>query len=135
MATARSMATREYILECDRELPPEQQTKFLIKPLSGKLEAEIGDLISSDKSAYVEYIDNGKGVRTPVPAGHAERRYRMLSECLVGWSNYKDEAGNEIKFESLTPDERLSALYPEWRDELASFCDSINIPSEGSLKN
>lgn len=135
MAVARSMAKREFILSCDKELPQEQQTKFFLKPLSSKDESEIADLASSDRSSFIEYVQDERTVKVPSQAGYNEKRWRMLSKCLVGWANYKDAEGNEIDFEKLTPDERLSMLYPEWREELASFADSLNYPSEGELKN
>ena len=136
MAVARSMAQREFVLSCDKDLPPEEQTKFFVIPLAGKEDAEISDLASQvNKDVFIEQEYEGRKVRTPIAAGYFEKRMRMVMKCLVGCSNYKDEAGNEIDFSKLTPEERYSSLYPEWREELAEFIESLNYPTEAAVKN
>lgn len=135
MAIARSMTAREYILKCDRELPQEQQTVFLITPLSAKAQTEIEDLLSSDENAIMEIATDDRTVKMPYDAGRSEKKMRALRVGLTGWRNYKDAEGNDVPFEKFSPDERLSLLYPDWREELAEFMASLNYPDEAALKN
>ena len=135
MAIARSMAKREFVLSCDKQLPPEQQTKFFLIPMSAQVEAELNDLVSTDSSAYVEVTEGDRSVKTPIQAGYFEKRLKGVEKCLVGWSNYKDGEGNEIDFAKHTPEERLALLYPAWVEELAAFIDSMSVPTEAALKN
>lgn len=139
MAVARSMVKREFILSCDKELPPDQQTKFFVTPLSSKHLIELTDLCSKGEGMSIETIfekgDERRIQKTPIMATDVEREDATVIRGLVGWSNYKDEEGHEIEFDKLTADERLNRLYPEWRSEIAAFINSLNYPSEGELKN
>lgn len=135
MAVARSMAKREFVLDCDKELPLEQQTTFFVVPLTAKTDAQILDLVASNTDARVEIQRDGITQVLPMQAGYFEKHHLMLAESLVGWKNFKDEGGNEIAFDKLNSDERCSILYREWREEICSFIDTLNYPSEADSKN
>ena len=68
-----------YVLRRDRELPESEQTKFVLRPLAT---AEYFAVISKESEGGV-----GLGL------------WARLCFGLIGWSNLKDDAGNEIKFE------------------------------------
>lgn len=139
MAVARSMQQREFVLECDKELPANEQTTFLIVPLSSKAQVEISDLLSKSEGMFTEIVIEKDGEkrthRSPIPANYHERVHATLGKCLIGWVNYKDAEGNQLDFNALSPDERVNRLYPDWREELFAFIESLNYPSEAALKN
>jgi len=144
MAVARSMSKREFVLECDKSLAPEQQTTFFLTPLSSKHQIEIDDMRSKGDGMFIEIAyekkdENGvierRETRSPIAATDRERSDAIVVRALIGWENYKDGAGNELDFSKLTPDERVNLLYPEWRDEISSFVSSLNYPTEAELKN
>lgn len=139
MAVARSMQEREFILSCDKELPLDQQTIFLIRPLSSKEQIAISDLVSKADGMTAEIVIEKDGEkrthRSPVPANFSERSDDTVMRCLVGWKNYKDEDGKELDFKAMEPSVWINRLFPEWREEIATFADSLNYPSEAELKN
>ena len=136
MATARSMAVRDYILECDRELSDGEQTVFKVRPLSAADQAKIDDNIASVQGASMEMEDKDRKVKLPLTtAAVAHRQLLKLTYALVGWSNLKDTQGELVKFEPLTPEQRHDILYQNWRDELCEFIDSLSYMAEAQLKN
>jgi len=106
MAISLSLKPVDYVLECDRELPAEEQTIFKLKPLSMKTSAELGDIVRED---------NG------ISLNRGEQIVFILNKCLVGWSNFKDDKGKEIKF-----DGDLSRLLTEWGLELFNKINEIS---------
>lgn len=139
MAVARSMQEREFILACDKELPPNQQTVFLVKPLSSQDQIALSDMVSKSENMFAEIVIEKDGEkrthRSPVPANAFEREHEILVRCLVGWSNYKDADGKELDFKTIEPKDKPNRLYPEWREEITAFIDSLNYPIEAELKN
>jgi hypothetical protein len=70
--------TVEYVLREDRSLPREQQTVFLVKPLTLQEEHEVPRVAAND--------------------GH-EGGTLILVRGLRGWSNLRDAAGADVPFE------------------------------------
>lgn len=145
MAVARSMQEREFILSCDKELASDKQTKFIVRPLSTLDQIAISDLVTKGEGMYSEITFDIEGKdgkpnekrthRAPVPANYFEREQETLVRCLVGWSNYKKESGEELDSKTIDAKERPNWLYPEWRAELYAFIESLNYPSEAEIKN
>lgn len=81
MAIARSTAeTFTHITAADRQLPAENQTKFLLRRLSTKLMLSLQNLRSGDEGAI------GSWMLVALRAG------------LAGWTNFVDETGAPIEF-------------------------------------
>lgn len=136
MAKARSMEPREFVLSCDKELPADEQTVFLVKPLSALFQAKLDDQTMPVEGASYELEDKDRKVKMPLTVqAQSQREVQKLKECLVGWRNLKTGEGHEVKFESLTPDERINILFLDWRDELCAFLDSMNYMEEAEVKN
>jgi hypothetical protein len=86
--------TREYILEADRKLLPEQQTIFVLGTLDSSLAGQIND-------ASVDFQLNDKE-----PDGEANiqwrrgfRQLQLVRFGLKGWSNFLDRQGKQIRFD------------------------------------
>lgn len=87
MAIARSKKeVIRYVLRDDRELPKEQQTVFLLRPLSNVQVASIDAMVDIDLS----------GTHARVPAG--QQRLVALKAGLAGWEGYLDEQGTPVAF-------------------------------------
>jgi hypothetical protein len=107
MAVALSLTQKEYILEVDRDLPVEQQTKFFIKPLSARQNAALQDGMKFSKKEDGATIEN-IGTHT----------LEILKAGLVGWDNFNDAEGNPIKF-TKDAEVNIDKLCVEYRYELS----------------
>jgi hypothetical protein len=133
MAKARSMAVKRYILKQDRELPPEEQTVFLIQPMSSEFQAKLDDQTVPVEGAVYELETKDNKVKMPLTVqAAAQKDIQKLKESLVGWENLKTEDGQDVKFDKATA---TDMLYVEWRDELCTFIDSLNYMTEDEVKN
>lgn len=133
MAKARSMTVKRYILKQDRELPPEEQTVFLIQPMSSEFQAKLDDQTVPVEGAVYELETKDNKVKMPLTVqAAAQKDIQKLKESLVGWENLKTEDGQDVKFDKATA---TDMLYVEWRDELCAFIDSLNYMSEDEVKN
>lgn len=121
MAIAINLNQKEYILESDRELPAEKQTKFFIKPLSAKQAAVLQD---SMKFSGEGTIMQNMGTNT----------LEMLKIGLVGWENFVDAEGNQIKF-TKNMDENIDRLAVAYRYELASAIMELSNFGDKEVKN
>lgn len=133
MAKARSMTVKRYILKQDRELPPEEQTVFLIQPMSSEFQAKLDDQTVPVEGAVYELETKDNKVKMPLTVqAAAQKDIQKLKESLVGWENLKTEDGQDVKFDKATA---TDMLYVEWRDELCTFIDSLNYMTEDEVKN
>lgn len=118
--------TFEYVLLCDRELPPEEQTIFHLKALSARELAEI-----QDKAARAD-MDGNFEFRS------GSQTLRILEIGVRGWKNLRDAQGNEIAFRENNGrprGENWDLLLPEWRRELANAITEQNRISGAERKN
>jgi hypothetical protein len=103
----------DYVLECDRTLPPEQQTVFRLRSLTVGEQADLEDSLA---------VRRGEDLGINV----GSQKLRILRLGLVGWSNFRDAAGAEVPFEAIKGHPRhvtdvcLDRLDSEWRTELAN---------------
>ena len=116
MALALTLKEQNYILECDRELEPQLQTTFKLKPLSAKVFSELQDLLKIE--THGERIAN-----------IGSYTHQVLMYGLVGWDNLKDENDNVVVF-TTNKEDNLDKLSPLFRSELANA-----ILEMSSLKN
>lgn len=123
MAIALSLDSKEYILECDRDLEESQQTIFYIKPLSAKEQANIQDSI--------KFTDG----ETTTVANFGTHSLNLLKAGLTGWKNFLDAEGNQIKFLSKDPEGNLNKIPAEYRYELAAKIMSMSSLSDNQVKN
>jgi len=107
-----------YILEDDRDKPPEEQTRWYYKPLSYQVCCEI-------ENSTIEYKGGRSGSRDfsgRLLSGTVERK--ILQEGLVRVENFKCN-GEEIHLPDKAKgyrarDEFFSRIRPKWRKELAN---------------
>jgi hypothetical protein len=86
--------TREYILEADRKLPPEQQTIFILGTLDSSLAGHI-----NDASIDFQMNDKGPDREANIQWRRAFRQLQLVRFGLKGWSNLFDRQGKEIRFD------------------------------------
>lgn len=116
----------EYVLQCDRQLPTEQQTIFKLKVLSAK---ELADI--EDKSARADLSGN-------LEFRSGSQTLRILNVGLKGWINFIGTDGNPVTFREnngVPRPENWDLLRPEWRRELANAITEQNTLTEGDRKN
>jgi hypothetical protein len=120
------------VLKCDRELPAESQTVFEIKYLTYDEQVRIEDatvtarVSSKDEEAREMNFRSGSVERMTIHAG------------LVGWRNFKDANGEDVRFErrgNQVKNECLDRLHPDWRTELCNAITDMNTVTEGERKN
>ena len=118
--------TWEYVLECDRDLPPDQQTAFELKVLTARELAAIQD--GATKGNVDGSLEFRSGTQT----------LRILELGVRGWRNFKDAAGTDVPFRENSGKPRLEnwdVLRPEWRRELANAITEQNRVTEEERKN
>lgn len=124
-------ATTEYVLECDRDKPREEQTRFKVRWLTYKEQVKIEDNIVSSRIGR-----KGEDSEMRIASGSAERD--ILKAGLVGWENFKDEHGQEVEFKrrgDQVTDECLDRLHTDWRKEIANFITDQGKISKDEEKN
>jgi hypothetical protein len=117
MAIARGVTQFSYVLEEERKLPPEKQTRWKLKTLEYAEAEELEGLqIVVDAFVGRQYVVNG-----------LKKARLALNVGLLGWENFRDEGGSEITFRGgsrddrrAIPDELLSLIRPTWAMELAN---------------
>lgn len=136
MAIAITTDPRDYVLMADRDLPPDQQTIFKIKPLSTADRARIDDLIEIYEDGRTVEITDAKGEKKRiVPFKNPSRRYyETVSSGLVGWSNLRFADGTDCPFKD-SQSENLNCLGNQIITELFIEIDSLSEPKKAELEN
>ena len=117
-------ATFSYVLECDRELPQEQQTTWELRGLTALEEAKIADDLVRQGVADGE-----------VRYSSGSRVLTILRYGLRGVRGFFDASGAEVPFEETkghprqVADAFLDKLQPAWRIELANAITERGRPS------
>lgn len=80
----------DYVLKDERDLPPEEQTVFRLRPLTYREHEEIerGQKVAFDR----------KSEKSEMLAEQKVLSRKILNLGLVGWRNLRDEDGAEIEF-------------------------------------
>lgn len=139
MAKAMSLKPREYVLEFEREAPKEEQTIFILKPLSLEKRAELKD------SILLTEIENNLGPKNE-PVASSKMRHltgtydrKALEAGLVGIKNLEGPEGELLEFDQNTdPKKRqqvLDALFPDWVTEISQEIFEMSNLSKGEKKN
>jgi len=106
----------KYVLIADRELPPEQQTVFKIRPM-----------LMSEKLAYVKKFGEEAHEVT------IEECVELLNRYLMGWENFKNSKGEDIPFvPKLT---KLDTLSEQMLVELTGAVFEVNSMTKETAKN
>jgi len=117
-------STWKYQLICDRK-PDERgersadspadpsATMFELAPLSPRDEASIED------SFITLSPHEGKGLIVS-GARLSMRTIEILTRSLKGWTNFKDAAGNQVRFDTKDMDANLARIEPVHRHEISS---------------
>jgi len=123
-------ATIDYVLECDRDLPTDEQTIFELRCLTA------GELARLEDNTLTSTMDSDNKPEFRVMTGSVQINALQLG--LKGWRNFKDAQGNEIPFKRRSDKcakENLDYLHPHWRRELVEAITEMNDLSEGDEKN
>lgn len=81
------VSERRYILKAERGLPPEEQSVFILRPLTLRESNAIEDMT----------VGVGEGDGMTIRSGSV--RTRALEYGLIGWENVLDSKGNEVPFD------------------------------------
>jgi hypothetical protein len=112
MAVLRRRDTiREYILEAEKDLQEDQQTVWLYRRPSFVFHREI------EQTALRANGDNANSHQA-----HIALRDKILTECIVGWKNFKDEEGHDVLFpidpKTGRPTQKLVEIVLDFAEEL-----------------
>jgi hypothetical protein len=114
----------DYVLEEDRELLPEQQTLFKLRPLTLKQSIPIEDELGKHAASG------------GLPMGTFN--YKVLKAGLVGWENLVDDNGQPLVFSTGkdgVEDELLERFTTAQRTELANAIWQRAKPTDDDAKN
>lgn len=111
-------SSRRYVLRDERSKPVEEQSVFLLRPLTLAQETALKDSVAA--------VDAGNSVS--IRQGTQE--LKALQYGLEGWENVRDSKGNEVPFKATTrkvngkdvsqvDDATLAMIPPKYRAELA----------------
>lgn len=92
MAVARKMTPFDYVLLADREKPADEQTTWNMRPLTW---AEMEEIEAATQ--FVVPRDGDGDIRYSPQQMKLARR--VLSRGLTGWTNLRDEEGNQVEFQ------------------------------------
>lgn len=136
--------THDYVLECDRSNPVEEQTVFLI----GQLDLGERIRIEDGQADYQFSASKTSDARADLKINRHARNYQVIRHALRGWRNFRDKDGNEIEFETIAEptssrrgtvnvasDRCLKRLSLEWVDELADVIINGSRLTETERKN
>lgn len=120
---------RDYIRKSERDLPIPQQTVFELRSVPFSVRSQFGVMLGF--AAKKEGGDPLAGIGQE----NINRLYVLaIRTCLVGWRNFRDASGNEVKFTSqnvdvcgvtirgAATDEALELLDTETLAELGTEC-------------
>ncbi len=141
----RALTTKEidYVLECQKEEPVEDQVAFKLKPLSARQSAMLQDglKIEYTKENLAKMKEDAENITEDTAMdlvskikNFNEHLYNTLSMGLVSWSNFKDEEGNEVPF-SKNVEDNISKIPTEYRMELATEITKLSTLKDTERKN
>lgn len=120
-----------YIPKCDRELPAERQTAFLLRPMKAKDAAKM-----QDGAAEIDLARDQKDSTLRLRSGTQELEVLRLG--LAGWENFKDANGAEVEYRENNGNPRpevLDRIPAKIRRELAEAIIEGGTLSESAGKN
>lgn len=131
-------ATHVYIPRCDRDLPKEKQTRFLIRAMTAKTRERLeNNMAAANRNGGVDVF-----------MGSAY--YNICKEGLVGWENFRvpnEESGAEedVEFKTITSpfdkkrqvptDETMSYIPSDIRKEIADVIENERFTPEDLEKS
>ena len=135
MATALTLKPKEYILVSDMEAPKEEQTIFILKPLTYAERCTLQDGLLASVMAGKKGISDEKV--TNVKSGTWEMNTILYG--LEKIENLKDPNGALIEYTPKMPTDKkkevLSRLRSEWLGEVANEIRVISGLAEEEEKN
>ena len=117
---------RDYVLESDRELPEEHQTRFKIDDLTEKQRVKVMNSMEISPTETGEVSVTGTGTRV----------YEVVKECLKGWDNLLNAKSRHpiaCRFDGpggRISDESLALLPWEVKQEIANEIMDAATPTE-----
>lgn len=126
MPVVFSLDEFDYILEEERELSPEAQGVFRLRPARYRDHEEI---------TAIEYRAGPDG---PIFLAEGHKTWRkILNRGLVGWKNVRDQSGNEVQFSRTDKavDEKCLDLIEPWARELADAITERSRVTREQAKN
>lgn len=141
----RALTTKEieYVLECQKDEPIEEQIKFKLKPLSPRQSAVLQDSLKIEytKENLAKMREDAENLNDENALelvskikNFNEHLYNTLSAGLVGWSNFKDEDENEVMF-GKNIEENIAHIPVEYRMELATEITKLASLKDSERKN
>lgn len=83
---------REYVTKADRELPEDEQTQWILQPLSARDRMQLDDQYIAASAE----TDSSDQTRTKYSMRLHGRNYAALQKGLKGWKNFKDASGKPV---------------------------------------
>lgn len=124
-------ATIRYIPKCDRDQPVENQTVFLLRPLTARDAARMQDDIA-------EVMTGKKSENSTMKINSGSNVLRALELGLAGWENFKTADGHDVEWRENAGKPRpemLDCLPADIRRELAEVIIEGRELPEASAKN
>lgn len=124
-------ATIRYVPKCERDLPVETQTVFLLRPLTARDAARMQDDIA-------EVMTGKKSENSTMKINSGSNVLRALELGLAGWENFKTNDGKDVEWRENNGKPRpemFDCLPADIRRELAEVIIEGRDLTESSAKN
>ena len=139
--------TSEYILQDDRDAPPEDQSVFLIRCLDAETRSRIQDNAISMEAEDVSELENGAPGGMKMNSNTGRTEMLALLNGLVDIQNYEfpaEQTEDGYQWHELEwpangsrseKKEALDKIAPQHRTELANQITEASFMTEGEVKN
>ena len=131
MPVALTTEPQEYTLKADLELPEEQRTVFLLRPLGSRQQMRLSDKVRRSATEWVEIA----GDKVPVVENLNELSYERTLLGLAGWKNFHYANGDECVFDEKDREANLDKLDAADIHELGFAILRLSSLDEGAVKN
>ena len=142
---------RVFILEAERELPVEEQTRFFIRGLSFDTQMALqsrmspkmrlpGSALQGKKGAFEKAMKDAD-IEMDIAGGSAGMQFEILKEGLVRVENFLGEDGSQVEtYPGDGSDDKKKRWFADWlpgsvRRELANAITEDSMLSEDEGKN
>lgn len=121
---------RDWFKQAERDLPADKRTAFELRGVPFAVRSQFGVLLGLSRRG-----EDSTDALAGIPAQEIARLYVLaIRTCLIGWRNYRDAEGNDVKFvgepmevcgttlRGVATDETLERLDTETIAELGAEC-------------
>lgn len=118
-------ATRDYVLQAERELPPEQRSVFVLRAVPLSVRAQFGMLLGRGAAGDDPFAGSD-------PAELSRLYVLALRTSLVGWRNFRTADGADVPFQAASLDVNGQRIQGAPTDATLDLLDTATMAELGA---